>query len=66
MKDTDLEGKGFTFHHQDFSEALVEEFSVAKLWDEWGLVRDVIVNPFYHFLHSNTESGFVAIYELLS
>ena len=61
-KDTDLADKGFAFCHQDLSEALVEEFLVTKLWDKWGLVGDVIMNPYYHFLHSNTENGFVAIF----
>ena len=43
-KDTDFKAEDAGFHHQESSEALVEEFSIAKLWDEWGLVGDVIVN----------------------
>ena len=43
-KDSDLKAEDAGFHHREFSEALVKEFSIAKLWDEWGLVGDVIMN----------------------
>ena len=50
-KDTDLKAEDTACHHQEFTEALIEEFSDAKLWDEWGLVGDVIINSnhFYSF-----------------
>ena len=49
MKDTDLEAEDTTFRHQEFSEVLIKEFSIAKLWDKWGLVGDVIVNAYYFY-----------------
>ena len=57
-KDTDLEAKkGVAFCHWEFSEAFVEEFSVAKLWDKWRLVGDVIASLHYYFF-CNTDIQF--------
>ena len=49
MKDTDLKAEDATFCHWEFSEVLIEEFSIAKLWDKWGLVGDIIVNAYYFY-----------------
>lgn len=44
-KDSDLEeDTGIAFRHRKHSEVLIQEFSIAKLWDEWGLVGDIIVS----------------------
>ena len=42
--DSDLkETTGPTFCHREHSEVLVQDFSIAQLWDEWGLVGDIFV-----------------------
>ena len=48
VKDSDLEGPGVAYHHQEHSEVLVDEIPIVQLWDEWGLVGDIIVSsPFF-------------------
>ena len=54
VKDSDLEAPGATYRHREHSDILIEEFSIAQLWDEWGLVGDIIVHIIrIHFLQSN-------------
>lgn len=41
--DSDLEGPGASYRHREYSDALIDGYSIAQLWDEWGLVGDIIV-----------------------
>jgi len=36
-------------HSQVHTELLVEEFELGMLWDEYGLVRDIVVCILLHF-----------------
>ena len=48
IKDSDLEAPGATYRHREHSDILIEEFSIAQLWDEWGLVGEF---TFYNPMH---------------
>jgi hypothetical protein len=40
---TDLDGEGYVPRSRDHTEALVEEFELGVLWNEYGLIGDIVV-----------------------
>jgi hypothetical protein len=40
----DFEGKGYVRRSRDHTEALVEGLELGILWDEYGLVGDIVVS----------------------
>ena len=44
----DLDSGEYIRHSQSHSELLVEEFKLGMLWDEYGLVGDVVVSVYSH------------------
>ena len=48
---------------QPHTELLVEEFELGTLWDEYGLVGDIIICPHFHpFLYLDLDTFFLAIH----
>ena len=41
----DLDGDIHPHHDRQYTDMLVEMFELVQLWDEYGLVRDVVVSP---------------------
>ena len=41
----DLDGNIHPHHDRQHTNMLVEMFELVQLWDEYGLVRDVVVSP---------------------
>jgi len=52
---TDLDSHWHVHHSQAHTELLVETFELSVLWDEYGLIGDVVVSilPFMSFLELN-------------
>ncbi len=59
----DLDSGQFVRRSQPHTELLVEEFELGTLWDEYGLVGDIIVCINFHpFLYLDLDTFFLAIH----
>ena len=59
----DLDGDGYVSRRRDHTEALVEQLELGILWDEYGLVGDIVVHIVLFLLALSVSHISIAIHK---